>query len=705
MNTPRPKYFCPQCRTGYTVDQNYCGRCGTDMKHVSGLAYAALREVDPGETSDTVEAGRPPPGHTREHEAWTPPRVPDRRTGGRDPWLGRVVDGRYKVIEAIGRGGMGVVYKVEHQRMGKIAAMKVLHGDLANDAEVIGRFRREAEAVSRLTHPNTVQVFDFGAAEGALYLIMEYVRGLDLGTLVKRDGPLPFERAAPLLGQICSALEEAHGLGVVHRDLKPENVLVTRTHSGRDFVKVLDFGLAKLTEREESSEVTDRGSIVGTPYYMSPEQIRGEDLVDARSDIYSLGALMYKIITGEPAYSAKSPVGVLTKHLTAQLVPPSQRAPELDIDPLVDAIVIKAMSKPREDRYESTSAMLGDLEQAFLELVGASPSSGLAGLSSFASSGGGSSSSRPRRRSASLVDDEVDYGMDSQVRLQREDIGHYERRLRRLRLVRTVLVPLVLAALGGVAAYWFLVRTEPPRTHEVEPNDGVDSATRIALDSDVTGYIGKRVTARDPDIDFFRVVEAPAPNAAVTISITGVPNMDLELRLYDPTGKLLLVQNEAGIGLGETIRGFRVSKPVVVAVTQRKDNPAALPVENVSDAYTLRVALRAVTAGIETEPNETLSDAQPLALGAPITGYLDRREDADTYRFEGTAGTYGVHIGGAGSVPLVWRVDSGAARTEREARVALQPGSLITLERSDKKLDPGFALPGADEPYALELRR
>ena len=145
----------------------------------------------------------------------------DRRlSDSNQQWLGKIVDGRYRVIEVIGRGGMGVVYRVEHLRMGKIAAMKVLHRDLATDPEVIKRFEHEAAAVSKLHHPHTVQVFDFGAAQDALYLIMEYVRGLDLGNIVKRDGPLPWSRAAPILAQICGALQEAHELGIVHRDLK-----------------------------------------------------------------------------------------------------------------------------------------------------------------------------------------------------------------------------------------------------------------------------------------------------------------------------------------------------------------------------------------------------------------------------------------------------------------------------------------------------
>jgi serine/threonine-protein kinase len=288
------------------------------MQRASALEMAAQKEgVSSEDLSAVVASGS---GHEPQSggasASWQS--VVDRRVSASiETWLGRVVDGRYKVIEVIGRGGMGVVYKVEHARMGKIAAMKVLHKDLAQDPDVVRRFEREAALVSRLDHPNTAHVFDFGAVPDGLYLIMEMVRGQDLGHIVERDGPLPFARAAPLFIQVCGALGEAHDLGIVHRDLKPENVLVTRTTGGRDFAKVLDFGLAKLENRDTNPEATGKTEIVGTPYFMSPEQIRGED-VDARADVYSLGALMYAVLTGKPPFTARSAVGVLTKHLTAK---------------------------------------------------------------------------------------------------------------------------------------------------------------------------------------------------------------------------------------------------------------------------------------------------------------------------------------------------------------------------------------------------
>src|SRR4029079_19012841 len=178
----------------------------------------------------------------------------------------------------MGGGGMGVVYRVEHLRLGKTAAMKVLNPEVAARDEMVQRFRLEARAVSKLNHPNIVQTFDFGQFEDALFLIMEFVKGDDLAAVLKREGPLPFPRAARLFVQACSALTEAHDHGIIHRDLKPENFMVQRRRDGSEYLKVLDFGLAKLRERDEVAAVTSGKQILGTPYYMAPEQVRGETL-------------------------------------------------------------------------------------------------------------------------------------------------------------------------------------------------------------------------------------------------------------------------------------------------------------------------------------------------------------------------------------------------------------------------------------------
>lgn len=647
-------------------------------------------------TQDTVHSSSAADVNPGERTSTRMRRISDHE---RDPWLGRVIDNRYRVIEIIGRGGMGMVYKVEHQRMGKIAAMKVLHTELDDDPEVVGRFHREAEVVSKLAHPNTVQVFDFGEADGSLYLIMEFIRGQNLSALLSRDGPMPFERAGPMFMQICAALIEAHGHGVIHRDLKPENVLATRTHRGRDFVKVLDFGLAKLNEREEVPEVTDKGLIVGTPYYMSPEQIRGDE-VDHRTDIYSLGALMYRLLTGTHPFTAKTPMGVLTMHLTADLMKPSERVPKLELSGLLDDIIMCAMEKDREHRYENINAMLEALEQAYAELCAHSSALAIPGLSSSVTA---TSKSRAVGNLTLDESDEIDYGILSSVRLQRADLDGFERSLSRRRWVGLSLVPLSLIIVAAVLGYFLWFQKDGPKTAESEANNDIDSATLIAQGTTVTGYLGKRINKSRSDHDFYHVRHSGGL-AIVSAQVSELPNINMELSLLAPTGQVLARADEDPIGHGESVRRYRVRGPFYVLVTEaRKDNLAGLPTENVSDSYSLKVTVEQSSDDREIEPNESSSDAHALRPNAPVIGYLDRRADVDSYRFEGTAGSYTLTIDGAPQVPLTWQAGQELASSERKATIALTPGDVIRLARSDQKLPASQLLPGRDDAYTIRL--
>src|SRR5262249_25997410 len=409
-STPAHQLACPKCRTNLSEPSRFCPECGADLTR-----------------DNLTDAGATNPGST----------IDRRISESNREWLGRIVDGRYKVIEVIGRGGMGVVYRVEHMRMGKVAAMKVLHRDLVGDAEVVQRFEREAAAVSKLHHPHTVQVFDFGAVGAALYLIMEYVRGLDLSHIIERDGPMPWARAAPLFAQICGALQEAHELGIVHRDLKPENVLITRTTRGRDYAKVLDFGLAKLDQRGAPPTETDRQQIVGTPYFMAPEQIRGDD-VDARTDIYSFGALMFNVLTGQHVYTGSTAVGVLTKHLTGEPDAPSSRVPEMAIDPRVDRLCQKALARDPDKRWRTAGELTEAIEEVFRDTVeGTGPAS--------------------RSLSQSLAGARLvlaDDSTSSDLRLRRSDIDAFERGLRRRRVVTLVATLLLVCGAAGSAAWY-----------------------------------------------------------------------------------------------------------------------------------------------------------------------------------------------------------------------------------------------------------
>lgn len=664
-HTPAPRFVCPRCRSAYPEPCRYCPECGADMNRASALEEAARRD-----SSLPVPAGS---------ASWRP-QDPDRRLSeSNQAWLGKVVDGRYRVIEVVGRGGMGVVYKVEHLRMGKIAAMKVLHRDLAQDPEVVHRFEREAAAVSRLNHPNTVQVFDFGAAQGALYLIMEYVRGQDLAHIVERDGPLPWARAAPILTQVCGALQEAHELGIVHRDLKPENVLITRGPNGRDYAKVLDFGLAKLGARDVPTDETDRSRIVGTPYYMAPEQIRGDE-VDGRADIYALGTLMFKVLTGEYLYTAKNAVGVLTKHLTAEIDAPSQRAPMRGIDPRVDTICVRALAKEATDRYQTVAEMALDIEEVYGEVVGDA-------------TGGGARRLTPPAAWAATDEAASDY------RLRRADLDAYERGLRRRNLFMLGgVIGLVLAGLG--AAAYLVLRPAATLRAEREPNDEVSRANRIAAGTDVTGLLGRRRSRSEGDRDVYRVDWPAGTPRLVTVTASAPPNIDLRLVLRDQAGAEIARADEGGVGVGEAIRRRRITGPLIVEVEEAMAAGQALPTENVSDRYALAVREEATSPAWEQEPDASAADALTLAPGARVNGYLDARGDEDTLRWTGPSGKVRLVVT-ATEVPLVVRTGDGQERPQGAYEVVLQSGDLIRLERSDRQREKGAALPGADAPWSV----
>ncbi len=580
-------------------------------------------------------------------------------------WLGKIVDGRYRVLEVVGRGGMGVVYRVEHLRMGKVAAMKVLHRDLAADPDVIERFEREAAAISKLHHPHTVQVFDFGTANEALYLIMEYVRGVDLSRMIERDGPLPWSRAAPLLAQVCSALQEAHELGIVHRDLKPENVLITRTAGGRDYAKVLDFGLAKLDQAKAPSTMTDKQQIVGTPYFMSPEQIRGDD-VDARSDLYSFGALMFEVLTGQHLFEGATAVGVLTKHLTTEPDAPSMRAPKLAIDPRVDHLCRKAVAKDPAKRWQTAAELAQAIEEVYADTV--------EHHTPVSRSGSGRIANKPR--TLHLAPDDH---ADSDLRLRRSDIDAYERGLRRSRSLSLSLLLLVALGAAGAVAY-LVMRERPPLTAEGESNDDAAHANTIAAEKPVTGFLGKRQTIQDGDRDVFIVKWPAGTRRTITVRVTGLPNIDINLSIARADGSHAAHADDGRVGEDEVLHRRSVEGPLVVTIGQTVTK-GQLPVENVSDPYTLTVTEDKLVG--ETEPNTNDADANPLELTRELRGYLDARTDVDQLRWTGESGTYQVIVRADG-VPLAWRTSDGKARTPGSAKVPLAKGELVRLERTDR---------------------
>jgi len=297
-----------------------------------------------------------------------------------DDLEGQVLASQFKVLKKLGSGGMGAVYLAEQMEMDRKVVVKVLHPEvLAMNSVAIERFRREAKAVAQLNHPNIVQVFVFGQAEsGQLYLAMEFIEGRDLAHDLSQ-GAMPQPRALKIIDQICAALVEAHGAGIVHRDLKPENVMLADRHGNPDYVKVLDFGIAKLHDTSgggSQPSITQAGTVFGTPRYMSPEQVKGEP-VDARSDIYALGLLLHELLTGRHPFNATTTIDYLMKHVSEPVPPPREAYSELEITPRVEAIIMRCLEKDPADRYQSVAEMQRDVRTAlrdFSEAVRGYPS-------------------------------------------------------------------------------------------------------------------------------------------------------------------------------------------------------------------------------------------------------------------------------------------------------------------------------------------
>jgi len=273
--------------------------------------------------------------------------------------------GQYKLRQLIGRGGMGEVYLAEHQLLKRDCAIKLIRPEQAGDPKALARFEREVRATAKLSHWNSVEVFDYGRTDdGTFYYAMEFLPGMSVADLVEKYGPMSASRAIYLLRQTCDALAEAHALGLIHRDIKPANIFAAQRGGVYDVAKLLDFGLAKPLVRSTSadeSQLTQEGAITGSPLYMSPEQAVGETEPDARSDIYSLGAVAYFMLTGRPPFVDDKPLKILFAHARDPVTPPSELRPEVPAD--LEAVILRCLEKRPGDRYQSVNA----LEEALSE--------------------------------------------------------------------------------------------------------------------------------------------------------------------------------------------------------------------------------------------------------------------------------------------------------------------------------------------------
>jgi serine/threonine protein kinase len=280
--------------------------------------------------------------------------------GARDPLLGQVV-GPYRILQRLGAGGMGTVYAAVHALIERKVALKVLSPQIAQQPGAVERFLLEARSASRIGHENVIEVFDLGQSkEGYVYLAMELLVGADLASVLRQEGTLEWPRARGIALQVGAALRAAHEKSIVHRDLKPENIFLITRNGRADYVKLLDFGIAKVLTGE-GPKLTQTGAIFGTPEFMAPEQVEGKG-VDARSDVYAFGCVLYQMITGAPPFKGDSVMAVLLKQVSELAIPPSIRRPDLRIPGVLDAIITAALEKNPQKRWQDVASMMAALE-------------------------------------------------------------------------------------------------------------------------------------------------------------------------------------------------------------------------------------------------------------------------------------------------------------------------------------------------------
>ncbi len=567
--TPPPDtVLCPICAKVLEGEPNFCDACGADLRGLGGH-------------SDTLSG-------------------PDKD---------KIIDGRYRLLEKLGEGGMGSVYKVEHVRMGKIAALKVMRPDAAVDKGLKARFLQESRVVAKLSHANTVQVFDAGELDdGSLFMAMEYVPGKDLAWHLKAHGPMSEEKVVSVAVQLLASLAEAHEFGIIHRDIKPANVMLLRRRKGGDEqVKLLDFGIAKLAEGDARNSTT--GDFVGTPSYMSPEQVRGE-VVDARSDLYSLGALLFELVTGRQLYTGPTAVSIVKQHLEEPVPRVADLVPDAPISPAFEKVITTALAKRCDDRFADAETMKKALEAL-------------------------RKTTKSATKDFTPMPDELAAKM-----LSREDFDRYERKLRSERYLAPIAALLVVGALGfgGWRAFQHMQANAGPVGIESEPNDQVQKATVIAMGQPVKGTMGAAGPG-EGDRDLFVVDVKEAGPHRVTLTGVSDLNLTLEVLQLEKVGttekiKRKLFLDDQGVSDGERVDGLQLAAGSTYLRIEEQPFCTELnraPREKSLVAYELLIEpMPATETLLETEPNDSPLTAAPLPLTRAVMAYAGvRLDDAD----------------------------------------------------------------------------
>ncbi|MGQ0839949.1 Stk1 family PASTA domain-containing Ser/Thr kinase [Actinokineospora sp.] len=552
----------------------------------------------------------------------------------------RLLSNRYEIGETLGYGGMSEVHRGRDVRLSREVAVKVLRQDLARDPQFQERFRREAQNAAALNHPAIVAVYDTGETRletGPLpYIVMEFVDGQTLRDIVKTEGPLPGQRAMEIMADVCAALDFSHRHGIVHRDVKPANVMITKTGA----VKVMDFGIARAVADGQVA-VTQTAAVIGTAQYLSPEQARGEP-VDARSDVYATGCVLFELLTGEPPFTGDSPVAVAYQHVREDPKPPSSLNPRVSTQ--LDAIVLKAMSKGAPNRYQSAAEMRTDIVRVLSGQRPAAPMVMTDDDRTAVLSAGRQPDTRGRHRPEALADDYDDYDNYDEEE---------ERRRRQRKTWLIILVALLVAGLVGLL-FWLLGGNDdkpgagdsfalPDVTNQLEAE-----ASRVLNEKGLE--VKRETVACQPAADgqagpcgpdsIGKVIETnPGPGSAVR---RGDPVM---LRIGAPPGKVSVPDlagktkdeavkalQDAQLQASTTVEEVEVQDAAQVGKVVEQDPPAGQSV-NIGSPVKLTIGKEAAATEV---PNLIGQDYDTAAKNLTDAGFKPQRKDVSSDKPVGT---------------------------------------------------------------------